>query len=96
MAARPLGPWKKRFTAGSSEVVSSCMLPLARIPMADPTSLALSPNLDLLSLTVRKTIRARVNGPFELAVTPRMEGFAFERGVYFAYILVGCVKSSSK
>lgn len=39
------------------------------------------------ALQVRRTINSQLNRPFELAITPRMIGFAFQRGVYFAYIL---------
>lgn len=38
-------------------------------------------------LAVRRTISSQLNRPFELAVTPRMLGFASNRQVYFAYIL---------
>ncbi len=43
--------------------------------------------IDPLTLTVRKTVPSLVDLPFELAVTQRMTGFAFQRGVYFAYVL---------
>ncbi|MEM8710519.1 MAG: beta-propeller fold lactonase family protein [Planctomycetota bacterium] len=129
---------------------SNRMLPIERIPTPDPTSLGLSPNLDVLAvanmgsdsvtlidvdpasatfhqvlgevavgamprgiafdpldedilvcneaddtisiisaltLSLRKTVPSLVDGPFELAVTPRMDGFSFRRGVYFAYVI---------
>jgi hypothetical protein len=129
---------------------SNRMTVLDRIPMSDPTSLAISPNLDLLAVTnqssgivsfidinptssnfhtiiketdvglaprgiawephnedilvcnegddsvsiisafnleVRKTLQNQLDGPFELAITPRQSGFGFGRNVYFAYIL---------
>ena len=40
-----------------------------------------------LTLAVRKTVPSLVDAPFELAVTQRMAGFSFNRGVYFAYVL---------
>ncbi|WP_145196773.1 hypothetical protein [Planctomycetes bacterium Poly30] len=43
--------------------------------------------ISALTLTVRKTVPSQVDAPFELAVTPRMQGFGLERGVYFAYVL---------
>lgn len=36
--------------------------------------------------TVRNVAAAQVDGPFEIVVTPRMSDFAFQRGVYFAYL----------
>ncbi len=129
---------------------SNRMVVLERIALADPTSMAVAPNLDLLAvasqladtvslidinpasatfhqviseiavgdsprglafepsnedllvcneldssltiismsnLLVRRTVTSGLDRPFELAVTPRMTSFAFERNVYFAYIL---------
>lgn len=43
--------------------------------------------IDSLTLVVRKTVPSLVDAPFELAVTQRMTGFGFNRGVYFAYAL---------
>ncbi|MFT7168805.1 MAG: YVTN family beta-propeller protein [Paracoccaceae bacterium] len=43
--------------------------------------------IDAGTLQVRKTVPSLVDAPFDLAVTPRMEGFAFNRGVYLAYVL---------
>ena len=43
--------------------------------------------IDPSSLVVRKTVPSLVDAPFELAVTQRMTGFSFNRGVYFAYVL---------
>ena len=43
--------------------------------------------IDALTLVVRKTVPSLVDAPFELAVTQRMTGFGFRRGVYFAYVL---------
>ena len=123
-----------------------------RIPIPDPTSLAMSPNLDFLAVTnqgadqvvfvdtdpassrfhqivkttqvgkgpigiawtpdnedilvcnqaentmsiigafdfaVRKVIRNQLRSPIEVAITPRQQGFAFRRLVYFAYVLNG-------
>jgi hypothetical protein len=138
----------------ASEVVvynSNRFFLLDRIPLPDPTSLAMSPNLDVLAVSnqgsdvvsfididpssatfheviettpvgqgptgiawdsgnedilvcnqadstlsiisafdfrVRKTIRNQLNGPFEIAMTPRqLPGLGFQRNVYFAYIL---------
>lgn len=39
------------------------------------------------SLEVRRVISSQLNRPFEVCVFPRMVNFAFNRGVYFAYIL---------
>jgi hypothetical protein len=123
-----------------------------RITLPDPTSLAMSPNLDLLAVTnqradqvsfidinpnsflfhtvvktvvvgrgpiglawtpdnedilvvnqrdntmsiisaftldVRKVVRNQLRSPFEVCITPRQNGFAFLRGVYYAYVLNG-------
>ncbi|MDF1838873.1 MAG: hypothetical protein P1V35_13465 [Planctomycetota bacterium] len=129
---------------------SNRMVVIDRIPIADPTSLAMGPNLDFLAVTnqsadtvsfvdidpasstfhkivketvvgrgprgiawqpesedilvcneldssmslisassleVRRVISSQLNRPFEVCVFPRMFGFAFQRGVYFAYVL---------
>ncbi|MEX1026075.1 MAG: beta-propeller fold lactonase family protein [Planctomycetota bacterium] len=39
------------------------------------------------TLTVRKTIIAQLNRPFEVALTPRQGVFGFQRGVYFGYYM---------
>lgn len=39
------------------------------------------------TLDVRRTINSQLNRPFEVCITPRMLGFSFQRGVYFAYAL---------
>ncbi len=39
------------------------------------------------SLDVRRTVGSQLNRPFEVCITPRMLGFSFNRGVYFAYVL---------
>jgi hypothetical protein len=39
------------------------------------------------SLEVRRVISSQLNRPFEVCVFPRMVGFSFNRGVYFAYVL---------
>ncbi len=125
---------------------------LDRIPLPDPTALAMSPNLDLLAVTnqsadqvsfidtnpnsfrfheviktvvvgrgpigiawtpdnedilvcnqrentmsllsaftleVRKVVRNQLRSPFEVVITPRQNGFSFQRGVYFGYVLNG-------
>ena len=76
---------------------------VARVPVgADPAGIAWEPGnedvivcnegdgtLSILSagtLQVRKTVRG-LERPFAVAITPRQEGFGFERGVYFAYVL---------
>lgn len=41
----------------------------------------------LTNLLVRRTVDTTLGRPFELAVTPRMTSFAFERNVYFSYLL---------
>ncbi|MBL4770411.1 MAG: hypothetical protein JKY61_04585 [Planctomycetes bacterium] len=129
---------------------SNRMVVIDRIPVADPTSLAMGPNLDFLAVTnqsadtvsfididpssstfhrivketvvgrgprgiawqpesedilvcneldssmslisassleVRRVISSQLNRPFEVCVFPRMFNFAFNRGVYFAYVL---------
>jgi len=39
------------------------------------------------SLTVRKVVRSQLNGPFDVAITPRQLAWGFLRNVYFAYVL---------
>ncbi|QDV09525.1 hypothetical protein Poly30_50830 [Planctomycetes bacterium Poly30] len=43
--------------------------------------------ISLGNLAVRKTVNLALDGPFELAVTPRMTAFSFQRDVYFSYLL---------
>jgi hypothetical protein len=43
--------------------------------------------ISLASLGVRKTVSGFLDRPFEVAVTPRMTSFSFERNVYLGYIL---------
>ncbi|MDP6539231.1 MAG: beta-propeller fold lactonase family protein [Planctomycetota bacterium] len=43
--------------------------------------------LSAFSLTVRKTVSANLDQPFEIAITPRQNGFGWQRNVYFAWIL---------
>ena len=43
--------------------------------------------LSASSLTVRKVVSSQLNGPFEVAITPRQPCWGFSRFVYFAYIL---------
>jgi YVTN family beta-propeller protein len=43
--------------------------------------------ISTFSLDVRKTITSQLQGPFEIAITPRQMGFGWARQVYFAYIL---------
>ncbi|MCB9915693.1 MAG: beta-propeller fold lactonase family protein [Planctomycetes bacterium] len=43
--------------------------------------------ISAFSLDVRKEIISQLNQPFEVVTTPRQNGFGFQRGVYFAYIL---------
>ena len=43
--------------------------------------------ISAFSLTVRKTVSSQLNGPFEVAITPRQFSFGFARGVYFGYVL---------
>ena len=43
--------------------------------------------LSAFSLEIRKTISANLDQPFEIAVTPRQNGFGWLRNVYFAWIL---------
>jgi hypothetical protein len=39
------------------------------------------------SLEVRKTLSSQLFKPFDLVITPRQNGFGFQRQVYFAYIM---------
>jgi len=39
------------------------------------------------SLEVRKTVSSQLSEPFDVAITPRQQGFGFNRNVYFAYIM---------
>ncbi len=43
--------------------------------------------LSAFSLEIRKTISANLDQPFEIAITPRQNGFGWLRNVYFAWIL---------
>ena len=43
--------------------------------------------ISAFSLEVRKVVSAQLNDPFEVVCLPRMLGYSFNRGVYFAYIL---------
>lgn len=43
--------------------------------------------IGVADLEVRREITSQLNRPFELAITPRMIGFSFQRGVYYGYIL---------
>jgi len=43
--------------------------------------------ISAFSLTVRKVVSSNLNRPFDVAITPRQNGFGFLRNVYFAYIL---------
>jgi len=43
--------------------------------------------ISCFSFEVRKTVNAQLNGPFEVAITPRQTTFGFFRLVYFAYVL---------
>jgi hypothetical protein len=43
--------------------------------------------ISAFSFTVRKTVSSQLNGPFEVAITPRQFSFGFFRGVYFGYVL---------
>ena len=43
--------------------------------------------ISAFSLQVRKSVSSQLDRPFALAVTPRQNGFGFQRGVYFAWIL---------
>jgi DNA-binding beta-propeller fold protein YncE len=40
-------------------------------------------------LGVRKTVTGQISSPIELAVTARQQGFGWQTGIYFAYILNG-------
>jgi hypothetical protein len=155
MQRQQIGQFLYMVDRAAGEIVvfnSNRFTVLDRIPLPDPTSLAMSPNLDLLAVTnqradqvsfvnvdpnsfqfhqvvktvvvgrgpigiawapdnedilvanqrdntmsiisafnleVRKVVRNQLSSPFEIAITPRMNGFSFQRGVYFAYILNG-------
>lgn len=41
------------------------------------------------TLSVRKTVTRALERPFDVVVTQRQDGFGYERGVYFAYVLNG-------
>jgi DNA-binding beta-propeller fold protein YncE len=43
--------------------------------------------ISAFSLEVRREVGAQLNEPFEVCIFPRQVGFAFNRNVYFAYIL---------
>lgn len=43
--------------------------------------------ISAFSLNVRKVVSSNLSAPFEVAITPRMLGFGFQRNVYFAYII---------
>lgn len=43
--------------------------------------------ISALSLQVRKTVSSQLSQPFDVAITPRQQGFGFNRSVYFAYIV---------
>jgi len=43
--------------------------------------------ISAFSLAVRKVVSANLEHPFEVAITPRQNGFAWLRNVYFAYII---------
>tara|TARA_R110002126_G_scaffold23750_13_gene82966 strand:- start:27 stop:3227 length:3201 start_codon:yes stop_codon:yes gene_type:complete len=43
--------------------------------------------ISAFSLEVRREVSAQLNEPFEVCIFPRQLNFAFNRGVYFAYIL---------
>lgn len=43
--------------------------------------------LSASTLNVRKVVKRGLHAPFAVAITPRQEGFGFQRDVYFAYIL---------
>lgn len=50
----------------------------------------LSNSISIISaanLEVRREITSQLNRPFELCITPRMQGFSFNRAVYFGYVL---------
>jgi Lactonase, 7-bladed beta-propeller len=153
MIRQQVGQFLYVIDRGRQEVVvmnSNRMTVIDRIPLADPTTLAMSPNLNLLavanqlsdlvtfididpnsatfhqvvqetivghrprgiawepgdedilvcnefdnsmsiisaaSLTVRKTVSSQLDGPFEVAVTPRQLCWGFSRLVYFGWVL---------
>jgi len=155
MMRQQVGQFLYVIDRAASEIVvlnSNRFTVLDRIPLPDPTSLAMSPNLDLLAVTnqradqvsfidtdpnsflfhtvvktvvvgrgplgiawtpdnedilvlnqrentmsivsartleVRKVVRNQLRSPFELCITPRMNGFAFLRNVYYGYVLNG-------
>lgn len=43
--------------------------------------------ISAFSLQQRKSLSSQLNQPFDLAITGRQQGYGFNRGVYFAYIL---------
>lgn len=43
--------------------------------------------ISAFSLNVRKVVKSHLNGPFDVAVGQRQNGYGFFRGVYFAFIL---------
>ena len=153
MIRQQIGQYVYVIDRGRQEVVvlnSNRMTVIDRIPLSDPTTLAMSPNLNLLavanqlsdlvsfididpnsatfhqivqetivghrprgiawepgdedilvcneadnslsvisasSLTVRKTVSSQLDGPFEVAITPRQMCWGFNRLVYFGWIL---------
>ncbi|MBK7643826.1 MAG: YncE family protein [Planctomycetes bacterium] len=153
MIRQQIGQFLYVIDRGRQEIVvlnSNRMTVLDRIPLADPTTMAMSPNLNLLavanqlsdlvsfididpnsatfhqivqetivghrprgiawepgdedilccnesdnslsvisaaSLTVRKTVSSQLDGPFEVAVTPRQLCWGFNRQVYFGWVL---------
>ncbi len=153
MIRQQIGQFVYVIDRGRQEVVvlnSNRMTVIDRIPLPDPTTLAMSPNLNLLavanqladlvsfididpnsatfhqvvqetivghrprgiawepgdedilvcnefdnslsvisaaSLTVRKTVSSQLDGPFEVAITPRQLCWGFNRLVYFGWIL---------
>ena len=153
MFRQQVGQYLYVIDRGRQEIVimnSNRMTVVDRIPLADPTTLAMSPNLNLLavanqlsdlvsfididpnsatfhqivqetivghrprgiawepgdedilvcneadnslsvisaaSLTVRKTVSSQLDGPFEVAITPRQLCWGFNRQVYFGWVL---------
>ncbi len=45
--------------------------------------------ISAFTLEVRKVVRNQLRAPFEVVLTPRQNGFAFQRQVYFGYVLNG-------
>jgi hypothetical protein len=43
--------------------------------------------LSAASLMVRKVVRSQLNQPFDVAITPRQQGWGFFRNVYLGYVL---------